>query len=84
MPRPASLDPAAVRQVIRSGAAGIWLLPHLAPRSLAGDFDPGFLVGHLVKDIRSARACGEENRIYLPGLATAQRRLCRRHGPRMG
>ena len=71
--RAGGLDPAAVQQVISGGAAGSWALTNLAPRSLAGDFAPGFLVRHLVKDIRIARACAEENGLELPGLATAER-----------
>jgi len=71
--RAGGLDPAAVQQVISGGAAGSWALTNLAPRSLAGDFSPGFLVRHLVKDIRLARACAEESGIELPGLATAER-----------
>jgi 3-hydroxyisobutyrate dehydrogenase len=62
-----------VQQVISGGAAGSWSLTNLAPRSLAGDFAPGFLVRHLVKDIRLALACAEESGIELPGLATAER-----------
>ena len=71
--RAGGLDPAAVQQVISGGAAGSWALTNLAPRSLAGDFSPGFLVRHLVKDIRIARACAEESGLELPGLATAER-----------
>ena len=71
--RAGGLDPAAVQEVISGGAAGSWALTNLAPRSLAGDFAPGFLVRHLVKDIRIARACAEENGLELPGLATAER-----------
>ena len=71
--RAGGLDPVAVQQVISGGAAGSWALTNLAPRSLAGDFAPGFLVRHLVKDIRIARACAEESGIELPGLAMAER-----------
>ena len=71
--RAGGLDPVAVQQVISGGAAGSWALTNLAPRSLAGDFAPGFLVRHLVKDIRIARACAEESGIELPGLTTAER-----------
>jgi 3-hydroxyisobutyrate dehydrogenase len=71
--RAGGLDPAVVQQVISGGAAGSWALTNLAPRSLAGDFTPGFLVRHLVKDIRIARTCAEESGIELPGLATAER-----------
>ena len=71
--RAGGLDPLAVQQVISGGAAGSWSLTNLAPRSLAGDFAPGFLVRHLVKDIRLARDCAKESGIELPGLATAER-----------
>jgi len=71
--RAGGLDPAAVQQVIAGGAAGSWSLTHLAPRGIAGDFAPGFLVRHLLKDIRIARACAEETGIDLPGLALAER-----------
>jgi 3-hydroxyisobutyrate dehydrogenase len=67
------LDAALVQQVISGGAAGSWALTNLAPRAIAGDFAPGFLVRHLVKDIRLAREAAEETGIELPGLATAER-----------
>ena len=69
--RAGGLDPAAVQHVIAGGAAGSWALTNLAPRALAGDFAPGFMVLHLVKDVRialdEARAAGQR----LPGLETA-------------
>lgn len=69
--RAGGLDPAAVQHVIAGGAAGSWALTNLAPRALAGDFAPGFMVQHLVKDVRialdEARAAGQR----LPGLETA-------------
>jgi 3-hydroxyisobutyrate dehydrogenase len=71
--RAGGLDPAAVQQVIAGGAAGSWALSNLAPRALAGDVAPGFLVRHLVKDIRLAREAAAESGIDLPGLATAER-----------
>lgn len=66
------LDPAAVQQVIAGGAAGSWGLTHLAPRALAGDFAPGFMVKHLLKDLAIARECAATTTIDLPGLATAE------------
>jgi 3-hydroxyisobutyrate dehydrogenase len=71
--RAGGLDPALVQQVISGGAAGSWALTNLAPRAIAGDFAPGFLVKHLVKDIRLARQAAEETGVELPGLATAER-----------
>ncbi len=66
------LDPALVQQVISGGAAGSWAMTNLAPRALAGDFAPGFLVRHLVKDIRIAREAADETDTELPGLMVAE------------
>ncbi len=71
--RAGGLDPAAVQQVIGGGAAGSWALTNLAPRALAGDFSPGFLVRHLVKDIRLAREAATNSGVSFPGLAVAER-----------
>lgn len=71
--RAGGLDPAAVQQVISGGAAGSWGLTNLAPRALAGDFAPGFLVRHLVKDIHLAREEADAAGLDLPGLAVAER-----------
>jgi len=67
------LDPEAVQRVIAGGAAGSWALSALAPRALTGDFAPGFLVRHLLKDIAIARECAAATGIDLPGLETAAR-----------
>jgi len=71
--RAGGLDAAAVQQVISGGAAGSWGLTNLAPRALSGDFAPGFLVRHLVKDIHLARQEAEVTGLELPGLAVAER-----------
>ncbi|MGB8851942.1 MAG: NAD(P)-dependent oxidoreductase [Pirellulales bacterium] len=71
--RAGGLDPAAVQQVISGGAAGSWGLTNLAPRAIAGDMAPGFLVKHLLKDIGLARACAAGSGLVLPGLETAER-----------
>jgi 3-hydroxyisobutyrate dehydrogenase len=71
--RAGGLDPALVQEVIGGGAAGSWALTNLAPRALAGDFAPGFLVRHLVKDIRLAREAAEAGGVELPGLVVAER-----------
>ena len=47
-------------------------MTNLAPRALAGDFAPGFLVRHLVKDIRIAREAADETGTELPGLTVAE------------
>lgn len=46
------IDPALVVEVCSSGAAGSWALANLGPKVLARDFAPGFMVRHLLKDLR--------------------------------
>jgi 3-hydroxyisobutyrate dehydrogenase len=65
----AGLDPVVVLQSIRGGAAGCWTLENLAPRVLKGDFAPGFLVDHFVKDMAIALDEARRLRLALPGLA---------------
>jgi len=50
----AGLSPETVLESIESGAAGSWALSNLAPRMIAGDFDPGFYVKHFIKDMNIA------------------------------
>jgi 3-hydroxyisobutyrate dehydrogenase len=67
--RQAGLDPATMLQSIRSGAAGCWTLENLAPRILKGDFEPGFIVEHFVKDMGIALAEAQRMGLAMPGLA---------------
>lgn len=48
------IDPALVVDVCSSGAAGSWALANLGPKVVARDFAPGFMVRHLIKDLRLA------------------------------
>lgn len=66
--REAGLDLEQVLASVGGGAAASWALSVLAPRVLRGDHDPGFLVEHLVKDLRIARADAEELGLSLPLL----------------
>ena len=54
------------------GAAGSWSLTNYAPRMLAGDFAPGFVVDHFVKDMGIALGEAKRARLSLPGLALAE------------
>lgn len=65
------LDVAQVLASVTNGAAGSWALTNLAPRVVAGDFAPGFMVDHLVKDLGLALAEAERAGLTLPGLALA-------------
>jgi 3-hydroxyisobutyrate dehydrogenase len=65
----AKLDPEKMLQSIRSGAAGCWTLENLAPRVLKGNFEPGFIVEHFIKDMGIALAEAQRMRLSMPGLA---------------
>ena len=65
------LDVSQVLASVTNGAAGSWALSNLAPRVVAGDFAPGFMVDHLVKDLGLALAEAERAGLTLPGLALA-------------
>ncbi len=65
----AGLDLETMLSSIRGGAAGCWTLENLAPRVLAGNFDPGFFVEHFIKDMGIALEEAERMRLALPGLS---------------
>ena len=63
------LDVAKVREVIASGAGGSWATVNYAPKILAGDFAPGFMVDLQQKDLRIALDAAYAKRASLPGTA---------------
>ncbi len=67
----AGLDLDRVLQSVSSGAAGSWSLSNLAPRIVAGDFEPGFYVEHFIKDMGIALNEARRMNLALPGLALA-------------
>ncbi|MFZ5634188.1 MAG: NAD(P)-dependent oxidoreductase [Bacillota bacterium] len=70
--RKAGLDPASVLKSIETGAAGSWSLSNLAPRMLAGNFEPGFYVKHFIKDMAIALEAAKEMGLTTPGLELAK------------
>lgn len=68
----AGLDPALVLQSIGAGAAGSWSLSNLAPRMMAGNFEPGFYIKHFIKDMNIALQAAEEMGLMTPGLKLAK------------
>ncbi|MEH7382336.1 NAD(P)-dependent oxidoreductase [Bacillus sp. JJ1533] len=67
------LNPETVLKSISTGAAGSWSLSNLAPRMIAGNFEPGFFIKHFIKDmgiaLEEAKAMGMET----PGLELAKK-----------
>ena len=68
----AGLDLETVLESVEPGAAGSWSLTNYAPRMLKGDFEPGFVVEHFVKDMGIALAEARRMNLSLPGLALVQ------------
>jgi 3-hydroxyisobutyrate dehydrogenase len=68
----AGLDLNTVLEAVAGGAAGSWSLSNYGPRMLAGNFDPGFMVDHFVKDMGIALAEAKRMKLSLPGLALAE------------
>ena len=69
---------------ISKGAAGCWTLDNLAPRVIKGDFNPGFMIEHFVKDMGIALEEAERMEIALPGLALAKQLYTALKGQDMG
>lgn len=65
----AGLDQQAVIDVIGKGAASSYLINNLGPRVVRGDYAPGFMVEHFIKDMGIALAEAEAVGLSLPGLA---------------
>ncbi len=67
----AGLDLEKALAAVSGGAAGSWSLTNYGPRMLRGDFAPGFLVDHFVKDMGIALAEAKAMQLSVPGLALA-------------
>ena len=65
------LDLEQTRSVICGGTGKSGAMEGLAPKALDGDYKPGFMVKHFLKDIGLALAEAEEAEIALPGVDTA-------------
>jgi 3-hydroxyisobutyrate dehydrogenase len=67
----AGLDLDTVLEAVSGGAAGSWSLSNYAPRMLKGDYAPGFMVEHFIKDMEITLAEARRMDLALPGLALA-------------
>lgn len=65
------LDLEQTREMIMGGTGASGAMDTLAPKALSGDWKPGFMVKHFIKDIGLALQEAEEREIALPGADTA-------------
>ncbi len=68
----AGLDLEKMVSTISKGAAGCWTLDNLAPRVIKGNYEPGFMVDHFIKDMGIALEEAEAMELALPSLALAK------------
>jgi 2-hydroxy-3-oxopropionate reductase len=65
------IDLEKARQVIAGGAGSSWAMQNYAPKMLAGDFAPGFMVDLQQKDLRLVLDAAFADRLSLPGTGLA-------------
>ncbi len=65
------LDLELTREMICGGTGKSGAMEQLAPKALDGDWKPGFMVKHFLKDLGLALQVAEEKEIALPGTDTA-------------
>ncbi|MFH1490360.1 MAG: NAD(P)-dependent oxidoreductase [Pseudomonadota bacterium] len=63
------LDLQSVIDIVGKGAASSWTINNLGPRIVQGNYDPGFMVEHFIKDMGIALKEAAAVNLALPGLA---------------
>lgn len=66
------VDLKMVLEICQTGAGGSWALSNLGPRVLSGDFSPGFVMDHMINNLRLVRELSDKN-IDLPGIDLSDR-----------
>ncbi|MDU0201898.1 MULTISPECIES: NAD(P)-dependent oxidoreductase [Paenibacillus] len=66
------LNPTRVLKSIETGAAGSWSLSNLGPRIIQGNYEPGFYVKHMIKDLGIALQSAEDMGLEAYGLSLAK------------
>ncbi|TVQ46638.1 MAG: NAD(P)-dependent oxidoreductase [Gloeocapsa sp. DLM2.Bin57] len=64
-----NIDPNLMIQVCSTGAAGSWALSNLGPKITSSDLNPGFMIKHILKDLRLVKEQAQPE--HLPGVDLA-------------
>ena len=67
------IDPNLIVEVCGTGAAGSWALSNLGPKIIASDYEPGFAIAHIIKDLRLVQEINQSAEVNLPGVDLADR-----------
>jgi len=65
------IDPDLMIKVCSTGAAGSWALTNLGPKIVASDLNPGFMIKHILKDLRLVQEQAQNQ--HLPGVDLAEK-----------
>ncbi|MCL1489419.1 MAG: NAD(P)-dependent oxidoreductase [Pseudanabaena sp. Salubria-1] len=60
------LDPRLIVDVCGSGAAGSWALTNLGMKVATGDYQPGFAIKHMLKDLRLVQEISDRQDLDFP------------------
>ena len=66
------IDPNLIIEVCSTGAAGSWALSNLGPKIAESDFQPGFMIKHMLKDLRLVQEAVMQSAEQLPGVDLAE------------
>jgi len=67
------IDPNLIVEVCSTGAAGSWALSNLGPKIAESDFQPGFMIKHILKDLRLVQEALKQSLKQLPGVDMAEK-----------
>ncbi len=67
------IDPNLMIEVCSTGAAGSWALSNLGPKIAESDFAPGFMIEHILKDLRLVQETIQASGQNFPGVELADR-----------
>ncbi len=67
------IDPNLMIEVCSTGAAGSWALANLGPKIVANDLNPGFMIKHILKDLRLVQETFKNSAKSLAGVQLADR-----------
>ena len=67
MAKQQGIDPNLVVEVCGTGAAGSWALSNLGEKIINSDYEPGFAIKHIIKDLRLVQEISQAGAVDLPG-----------------
>ena len=67
------INPQLIVDVCGTGAAASWALSNLGTKIINSDYEPGFAIKHIVKDLRLVQEINQSSGDNLPGTALADR-----------